>query len=252
MKGRHGAVCMLAAVGGALAFQAAPALTSVQPWRRRLTPALAGRGDPGHVALTFDDGPDPDSTPAFLDLLGTYRVRATFFLLGSMLQRAPWLGRELITAGHEVAVHGWEHRCLLARTPAATYADLTRARDLIAIHTGQPPRWYRPPYGVLTTAGVLAARTLAMRPVLWTAWGRDWERRATPDSVAVTVLRRVDGGGTVLLHDSDCTSAPGSWRTTLAALPEIIEEVRHRGLTIGPLAEHQRQVEQTIGQRVAA
>jgi peptidoglycan/xylan/chitin deacetylase (PgdA/CDA1 family) len=230
----------LLATGAALAVaaHAAPALTSIAPLRRRLLPGLSGTGQPDHVALTFDDGPDPRSTPAFLDLLRAQNVRATFFLLGNMLSRAPELGAELVAAGHEVAVHGWEHRCLLARGPRATYDDMARARDLIATVTGQQPRWFRPPYGVLTIAALNAARRLDLAPVLWTAWGRDWEAGATPESVLATATARLRGGGTVLLHDSDCTSAPGSWRHTLAALPELIEGVRDRRLRIGPLAEH--------------
>nr|WP_205861691.1 polysaccharide deacetylase family protein [Planosporangium flavigriseum] len=213
-------------------------MTSIAPLRRRLLPGLSGTGLRNHVALTFDDGPDPRSTPAFLDLLRAQHVRATFFLLGNMLIRAPQLGAELVAAGHEVAIHGWEHRCLIARGPRATYDDIARARDLVAAVTGRQPQWYRPPYGVLTTAALNAARRLDLAPVLWTAWGRDWEARATPESVLATVAGRLRGGGTVLLHDSDCTSAPGSWRRTLAALPELIDDVRGRGLRIGPLAEH--------------
>jgi peptidoglycan/xylan/chitin deacetylase (PgdA/CDA1 family) len=230
----------LLAAGAALAVaaHAAPALTSIAPLRRRLLPGLSGTGQPDHVALTFDDGPDPRSTPAFLDLLRAHRVQATFFLLGEMLARAPELGTELVAAGHEVAVHGWRHRCLLARGPRATYDDLARARDLIAAVTGRQPRWFRPPYGVLTTAALHAARRLDLTPVLWTAWGRDWEAGATRESVLKTVTGRLRGGGTVLLHDSDCTSAPDSWRRTLAALPELIDGVRARRLHIGPLAEH--------------
>lgn len=114
------------------ALHAVPALTSVAPVRRRLLPALSGIGRPGHVALTFDDGPDRRSTPRFLHRLDRAGVRATFFLLGSLLDRDPGLGREMTAQGHEVAVHGWEHHNLLCRTPSATYADIARARDRIA------------------------------------------------------------------------------------------------------------------------
>jgi peptidoglycan/xylan/chitin deacetylase (PgdA/CDA1 family) len=221
-----------------VAAHAAPALTAITPLRRRLLPALSGIGRPDHVALTFDDGPDPRSTPAFLDRLSAEGVRATFFLLGRMLSRAPGLGADLVSAGHEVAVHGWHHRCLLLRGPGATYDDLARARDLIANVTGRQPRWFRPPYGVLTTAAVRAARRLDLSPVLWTSWGRDWESRATRESVLGTVTRHLGAGGTILLHDSDCTSAPGSWRHTLAALPALIDAARARGLRVGPLSEH--------------
>lgn len=222
----------------ATAIQFGPSLTSIGPLRRRLLPGLAGVGDPRHVALTFDDGPDPASTPAFIKALEKHHVKATFFLLGRMLAKAPELGRELADAGHEVAVHGWEHRPMPLRGPLAGYDDLARTRDLIAAATGQAPRWYRPPYGVLSGPALVAARSLGLTPVLWTNWGKDWTRDATPESVLGTLTRRFEGGATVLLHDSDCTSAPGSWRNTLAALPALLELTRSRDLTPGPLRDH--------------
>jgi peptidoglycan/xylan/chitin deacetylase (PgdA/CDA1 family) len=227
----------LAAAAVAVAH-ASPALAAITPLRRRLLPNLAGVGDPKHVALTFDDGPDPRSTPAFLKALDAHGVHATFFLLGSMLARTRSLGRDLVAAGHEIAVHGWHHEMLLTRGPRATYTDLARTRDLIAEVTGEIPRWYRPPYGVLTAPAVHAAHRLDLTPVLWTTWGRDWSVRATHASILDTVTRNLDGGGTVLLHDSDCTSAPGSWRATLAALPDLVGLIHDRGLAVGPLREH--------------
>jgi peptidoglycan-N-acetylglucosamine deacetylase len=222
---------------GVLAY-AAPTLSSVGPIRNRLMPGLAGRGAADHIALTFDDGPDPASTPQFLRLLDERGVKATFFLLGRMLAAAPELGRELVAAGHEVALHGWEHRCLIVRGPRATRDDLTRGRDLIADVTGTTPHFYRPPYGVLTTAAATTAKRLGMRTILWTAWGEDWTARATPSSVTRTVLRDLDGGGTILLHDSDCTSKPLAWRSTLGALPHLLDTIAERGQRVGPLREH--------------
>jgi peptidoglycan-N-acetylglucosamine deacetylase len=219
-------------------IQAAPAVTSIPPLRQMAWPGLAGIGDPGHIALTFDDGPDHLYTPALLRILDALDVRATFFLLGSMLSRRPAIGRDLVAAGHEVALHGWEHRLLLKRGPAATMDDLSRGRDLIEAVTGVAVRWWRPPYGVLTGSALFAAGRLGLTPVLWTSWGRDWTARATADSVLKSVQRTLRPGGTVLLHDSDCTSAPGSSRATLAAVPTLVRRVRAGGLHIGPLGEH--------------
>lgn len=221
---------------------AAPALTALGPVRRAGFPALSGTGDPGRVAITFDDGPDPVSTPLFVDALADLGVRATFFVLGRMLHRSPELGGLLVEAGHEVAVHGWDHRVLLARGHRSTLADLTRARDEVTRSCGVPPTRWRPPYGVLSASSLRAARACALTPVLWTTWGRDWERGATSTSVRAAVARRLGPGATVLLHDSDCTSTPGSWRATLAALPAIVQDVRALGLVPGPLSEHDRAV----------
>lgn len=229
------ALATLASAGLAHTLPAATVLRSV---RLRFFPTLSGVGKPGRVALTFDDGPDPESTPRFVEVLAAHRVRATFFLLGSMLVRAPGLAAELVAAGHEVAVHGWDHRNLLGRGAAATHRDLARARDLIGSVAGCPPQFYRPPYGVLTGPALASARRLGLTPVLWTCWGRDWTREATPRSVIATLRSGLTGGGTVLLHDADCTSAPGAWRATLGALPDLLADCAERGWRIGPLAEH--------------
>jgi peptidoglycan/xylan/chitin deacetylase (PgdA/CDA1 family) len=220
------------------AVQAGPVLSSLGPLRNRYWHGLAGVGRPDHVALTLDDGPDPASTPAFLQLLARRGVRATFFLLGSMAERAPHLVKEIEAAGHEIGVHGWAHWPLALRGPRATYRDLASARDLIGNLTGRQPRLFRPPYGVMSTAALLSARRLGMRPVLWTCWGEDWRRGATPASVHETVTRDLRGGGTILLHDSDCTSAPGSWQTTLSALPGLLDHCAAQSLAVGPLCEH--------------
>ena len=233
------AVAAGAVAGGLFAAHAAPVLTSARLLRTTLLPDVAGLGRSDHVALTYDDGPDPVSTPKFLDLLAEHDVKATFFLLGFMLARNPSLGREIVAAGHEVAVHGYQHRSMLRRTPWGTRDDITRAHDLIAETTGVKPRFYRPPFGVLTTAAWRTAASLDMATTLWTAWGKDWSEQATAVSVRRTVLRGLDGGGTILLHDADCTSAPESWRSTLGATPRLIEDCRARGLSVGPLGEHQ-------------
>jgi peptidoglycan-N-acetylglucosamine deacetylase len=230
----------LAAVGATLAVaQLAPAVAALGPARRRLTPALAGVGDRGHVALTFDDGPDPRSTPAFLAALAERRVLATFFLLGESVARWPALARELVDAGHEVGVHGWDHRCLARRGPRATHAELAMAHGVIADRTGRAPLWYRPAYGVATLAALRSARRLGLTPVLWTDWGRDWTGAATAESVFRTVTRDLAGGATVLLHDCPAgQAAPHAWRATLGALPALLEHCARRGLRVGPLGEH--------------
>jgi len=219
-------------------FQAGPGITGLGPVRTALFPLLSGQGRSDHVALTFDDGPDPAATPLFLDELRARNVRATFFLLGSQVSLAPRLAAEIADAGHEVGVHGWEHRYLPLRGPRSTYDDLARAVDLIVARTGTVPRLFRPPYGVLSTGALLAARRLGLTPVLWSSWGREWTPGASPESVYQTLLTGLRGGATVLLHDSDCTAPDGSWRNALGALPMLLDECDRRYLSVGPLGDH--------------
>ncbi|MDT0479531.1 polysaccharide deacetylase family protein [Streptomyces doebereineriae] len=228
----------LAAFPALLAAHTAPVVSTFGPLRNRFMPRLSGRGRPDHVALTFDDGPDPLSTPQFLRLLAERQVRATFFLLGREAHRSPGLVGEIAAAGHEIGIHGWLHRPLLLRGPGATYDDFARARDTVADITGARPTLFRPPYGVMSTAAHLAAHRLGLTPVLWTCWGEDWTSRATPASVHRTVTTDLDGGGTILLHDSDCTSAPGAWRAALGALPLILDTCEQHGYEVGRLRDH--------------
>jgi peptidoglycan/xylan/chitin deacetylase (PgdA/CDA1 family) len=210
-------------------------------WRRarcRLLPRLSGVGAPGHVALTFDDGPDPASTPWILDTLDQLGWRATFFCLGIQVDRAPGLTRELVSRGHELGVHGYRHTSHLRRPAPWAIRDVLAARDRIAAVAGVEPRWFRPPYGAVSASSLAASRASGMQLVLWTSWGLDWEESATPESVVANVNRTWVPGATVLLHDSDVTSAPGSWRSTVSALPRLAAHWQQQGLTVGPLGEH--------------
>ncbi|WP_410812875.1 polysaccharide deacetylase family protein [Micromonospora sp. 067-2] len=222
----------------AAAAYAAPAAAAWGPLRRALLPASAGQGDPGHVALTFDDGPHPQATPRLLRLLDEAGLRATFFLLGRQAELHPALTRSIADAGHDVGVHGYEHRLLLTSSPRATCDDLARAHAAVSRAAGCTPRWWRPPYGVATTAALVAAHRLQLTPVLWTCWGRDWTRTATPTSIFRTVRRGLSGGGTILLHDSDHAAASGCWEAMLGALPSILAECQERGWQVGPLSHH--------------
>jgi peptidoglycan/xylan/chitin deacetylase (PgdA/CDA1 family) len=225
-------------VGAAGVLHAGPALAGVSPFGIRVTPALVGRGRADHVALTFDDGPDPASTPAFLEELDQRGWRGTFFMLGTMARRSPSLVADVAAAGHEVAVHGDEHRNLLRRTPRAAREDIRRATETIAELAGAAPSWFRPPFGLLSLGGLSGAKRAGLTTVLWTTWGRDWRREATPETVVSDVLRRYVAGGTVLLHDSDCESYPGSWTSALGALAPLGDQLAARGLQVGPLRDH--------------
>ncbi len=236
------AVIVAAGVGAAgaagLAVHSAPSLIALSSVGRFLSPSLAGVGARGHVALTFDDGPDPASTPEFLSALDSLGWRATFFMLGDMVRRAPGLAAEVAGAGHEIGIHGDRHRSQIRLTSRSVTDDFERARAAIHDATGVAPEWFRPPYGTLSLGGLRGARRAGLRTVLWTAWGRDWRPDATPDSVVADVLHGYVDGGTVLLHDSDCTSSPDSWQAALAALPRLAAELDARSLRVGPVGEH--------------
>jgi peptidoglycan/xylan/chitin deacetylase (PgdA/CDA1 family) len=215
-----------------------PGVVAWRSARSRLLPRLSGVGDPTHVALTFDDGPDPIATPPILAALDALGWRATFFCLGTQVRRSPGLARELVARGHEIGVHGDTHVSHLRRPLTSTVPDVIRARETIAEMTGARPHWFRPPYGAVSSSTLVAGRRADLQLVLWTTWGRDWKPRATGRTVAADVRRTYVPGATVLLHDSDITSVQGCWRSTLAALPLLAEQWASMGLTVGPLADH--------------
>ena len=149
-------------------------------------------------------------------------VHATFYLVGEQVERRPSLAAEIAAAGHEIGIHGYRHTLLLRRTPGGLRDDLDRAATVIGEATGQQSLSYRPPYGVFSLAGLQVARE-RWEPLLWTRWGRDWERSATPGSIARRATRNLGPRDVVLLHDSDSYSVEGSWRQTVAALPAVLE-----------------------------
>lgn len=185
---------------------------------------------PGAVGLTFDDGPHRLGTPAILEALAAANARATFFVVGERLRRDRGVAREIVAAGHRLAVHGDRHRLLTLVGPRALRADLDRCGALVAELGGRPPDRYRPPFGVFTPAALAEARRRGWTALLWSAWGRDWRARATADSIAAAATRDVRAGDVVLLHDADHYSAPGSWRATADALPRILDVLAGRGL----------------------
>jgi peptidoglycan/xylan/chitin deacetylase (PgdA/CDA1 family) len=233
-----GGVGTIGTIGvGALALAAGPPLTAIGPLRRRCAPRLAGVGAGPHIALTFDDGPDPASTPAFLDLLAEHRRTATFFVLGAQASAHPALVRRIVGEGHELAVHGWTHCCTLAMPPGRLTRDLRAAREAVEDIGGTAIGRYRPPYGILDAEAVLACRGLGLTPVLWTAWGREWERAATPATIVATIQRTLRPGGTILLHDTDLHAPHGDWRRTLEATRRLLTGPL-RAAAVGPLCDH--------------
>jgi peptidoglycan/xylan/chitin deacetylase (PgdA/CDA1 family) len=233
MARSHDRAALAAGALAAASLHAGPALCSKSAALRRALAVRDRAADAGTVALTFDDGPHPRGTPATLAALDALGAWATFFLVGEQVERDPALAAEIVAAGHEVAVHCDRHRNLLRLSPPQVRRDLARAEAVIASATGAPLRLYRPPYGVLTTAGLAHARRRGWQTLLWTRWGHDWRARATPASIAAEATADLRGGEVILLHDADHYSAPGSWQRTVAALSRVIEEIDRAGLTVG-------------------
>jgi peptidoglycan-N-acetylglucosamine deacetylase len=218
------------AVGAAAAAWSAPSGAAHVPALARALGVARRCEGAGGVALTFDDGPHPAGTPAVLGALARAGASATFFLVGEQVRRDPALAREIVAAGHAVALHGDRHRCQLRLTPRALDDDLARVAATVADATGRAPALYRPPYGVFSAAGLALVRRRGWHGLLWTRWGWDWAARTTPAAIAARATRELSAGDVILLHDADTYATPGSWRRTAQALPAVLEAVGSAGL----------------------
>jgi peptidoglycan-N-acetylglucosamine deacetylase len=178
------------------------------------------------IAITFDDGPHPEGTPAVLDVLARAGARATFFVIGEQLEKRPGLVREIAARGHEVALHGYRHRLQLRLSPAAVRADVSRGAAAIEDATGEAPRYHRPPYGVYSLAGLAAVRAADLKPLLWSRWGKDWRKFTTPTRIAARATRNLHVRDVILLHDADFYSSKHSHQRTVQALQLILAELK--------------------------
>jgi peptidoglycan/xylan/chitin deacetylase (PgdA/CDA1 family) len=185
------------------------------------------------VALTFDDGPDPEATPAVLDALSRANIRATFFLVGEQVQAHPKLAEEIVSRHHEVQAHCWDHS---AHGQVADPAmDLWQTIEAIFKATGVAPTMQRPPYGRFSPASHEACVQAGLQPVYWSAWGEDWEDIA-PDRIADLVTRDLSDGGVILLHDSARYAHRSSARATAAAIPLIAAAMADAHLMPRPIS----------------
>jgi peptidoglycan-N-acetylglucosamine deacetylase len=211
-------------------WHAGPALAPVVPRLGRALGVVRRQEDLDGVALTFDDGPHPHGTVSVLETLSEHGAKATFFLAGEQVEQRPALAAEIVAAGHRVELHCHRHRNQLRLTPRMLLDDAERGRAAIEEATGQAIADYRPPFGIFSASGLRAIRSRGWRPVLWSKWGRDWDRGATASSITDRITAGARAGDILLLHDADYYSARGSWVSTSAALSKILELLEARGL----------------------
>jgi peptidoglycan/xylan/chitin deacetylase (PgdA/CDA1 family) len=191
-----------------------------------------GRTDTASLALTFDDGPGPD-TEAILDALASLDVRAAFFMVGQQVERFPAVARRIVSDGHEIGNHSFSHPLFLSQSARATDAQLGRTQAIIEDVTGVRPALARPPYGVRTRAYFRSTRALGLRVIQWSVAGFDWLDRPAA-RIAGEVLRGAQPGAIVLLHDAD-SAGKRDRRATAASIPAIVEGVTARGLQVASL-----------------
>jgi peptidoglycan/xylan/chitin deacetylase (PgdA/CDA1 family) len=186
------------------------------------------------VALTFDDGPDPEQTPRVLDILAAHGAKATFFMIGERAARAAALVRRIAGAGHDLGNHTWSHRSLWLTGPRETVRQVRDGHDAIAQAAGAPPRFFRPPWGLTNLALFPELRALGTPCVFWTAQ-TEGRRPALPALQVERARRRVQPGTIFDLHDAD--GVPGAGERVVRALPAMLAMLAAKGYSLAPLRD---------------
>jgi len=176
------------------------------------------------VALTFDDGPDATYTPMILEVLHRNHVPATFFVLGSQVDKYPKVMQWIQKAGHEIGNHGYHHYDLNKLTEQEVYGEIKRTEKSILKTTGILAQYYRPPGGVMTHDVMNAVQTAGYDLIFWSVDPRDWSLARTASVIADSVIKNVRAGDIILFHDGGLNQ-----RQTVAALQELITNLRSRG-----------------------
>lgn len=188
-----------------------------------------GPRDRAEVALTFDDGPNPETTPRVLSRLAAAGAPATFFLVGKKVERHPELVRDIVQAGHHVGLHGYDHdRLFSLRRPAHVAADVRRSQAVLERAGAPLPTLFRPPIGFVSHFTVSGARQANVTLVGCSARALDGFRSAAAGKVAERLVRALEPGALLAMHDAaeHDDYSPAS----LDALPRVLEALRERGL----------------------
>jgi len=214
-----------------------PAVWAGYTWGSHLL-ALAcprrGRRDRAAVALTFDDGPDRETTPRVLDVLAEHGIRGTFFLIGRRAERAPEVTRRIAAEGHDLGNHTWSHRSLWLCGPSQTAREVRDGQAAVAQAAGVAPRYFRPPWGMTNLALFPILRDLATPCVFWSA--QPESRRAVEPQLQISRgLARARPGAIFDLHDAD--GVPGAGHRLVQALPSLIGGLERAGYSLVPLRE---------------
>lgn len=193
-----------------------------------ISPPLVERGTGQGVYLTFDDGPHPEHTPRILDTLKSRNAKATFFMIGSEMERYPSLVADVLAQGHTIGLHSYRHAHPRSLSVVEAVQDIRRSMDL-ARRFGFELRYYRPPYGELLLVQVLLCAWQGIGVVLWSKEGRD-SFMTRPDEL-VDRFRdlRVLDGDILLLHDDSAVTAD--------ALPKVLELLGADGARFVALGE---------------
>jgi peptidoglycan/xylan/chitin deacetylase (PgdA/CDA1 family) len=215
------------------------AYAAMWPGSRIFGQALGAPRRPGELALTFDDGPNPEWTPRLLDLLASHDLRATFFMVGSHAQAEAALVRRVVATGHLIGNHSWSHLNLAVTAAGRVREELDRTRQTLEQITGAPVKFFRPPFGARRPAVLRIARELGMTPVLWNAMTSDW-KEPSAEAIARRLAGKIDRlerrgwAANIVLHDGNHADLGANRGPSVAAAGQLIGRYKdgHRFVTV--------------------
>jgi peptidoglycan/xylan/chitin deacetylase (PgdA/CDA1 family) len=198
---------------------------------------VRGPKEGNRVCLTFDDGPTSPYTEQILDILRERNVRATFFVCGKNVERAPQIVRRIVAEGHALGNHTYSHLVVYFRSRATLAEEIDRTQQVIERVTGYRPSVFRPPYGARWFGLLPVLRERGMHLVQWSDTGYDWLDGT--EGIVRATLKHLRPGSVILLHDGRETRPPGEVDRsgTVQALPAIIDGVRKMGLDFTTVPE---------------
>lgn len=170
------------------------------------------------IALTFDDGPNPNCTEKFLNLLHNYQIKATFFLIGENMEKYPHIVKKIIADGHLLGNHTYTHKNLCEISIGELIKELDRTQNIIRQISGRNSRYFRPPYGKFSFIMFLYCIHKHFSTVLWSLDSRDFEQSGVNHIVDNVIGNEIKGGDILLFHDDN--------EYTLEALPVIINDLK--------------------------
>ncbi|QUH24572.1 LysM peptidoglycan-binding domain-containing protein [Serpentinicella alkaliphila] len=187
---------------------------------------MKGTGNGNKIALTFDDGPNPTYTPQLLDVLKRHNVPATFFVMGSRVERHPAIAQRIVNEGHVIANHTWIHPNLRNVSQSQLVTEMTETENIIQKVTGVRTALMRPPYGGINQQALEGLRDLNYKVIHWSIDSVDW-RDQEVDTILINSLSPILGNDIILFHD-----AGGDEQTrgaTVEGIEEIIITLRSQG-----------------------
>lgn len=186
---------------------------------------IRGSSEKRIISLSFDDGPDNRYTPQILDILDQYHIKATFFLLGVQIEKAPEMLLKIHEKGHEIGNHGWSHKRYDQMSIEAVKQDIQKNEDMIVKILHIKTNLLRPPYGLMTEEQVLYSKSKGYKIIDWSVDSTDSEEMIT-DRIYKSVVSTTQNGSIILMH---CAGGNRQPKKTVSVLPDIIIHLQNQG-----------------------